>query len=576
MLPDRTSIFNRDMVEFIRSYPSIWPVLLALLLIPAMALVSRRSAGNGILTVNRDLILTGWGVACTALFVFSDLANFLYPAFHEDYESVGLSIAYSLFNGGQIYTAPDSGQLYTLPYGPAFYATLGLSHWLLGGGVFAAKFPCSLAPLLALGLFWSMARSLGASRSMAWVLVGLEASLLLAIRHASFWTKTDPLLLLVITVGAWVALRRDQRWSPVLGICAGLAMGLKLSAGGYFLPIFVLAFMSGWRFRAFAFCLVSLLGVFLLPFALFPYQISFTNYMSFLQLVAQEGFSMGFGGNYARWVVMFIGLVIVLDRWVGGTVPGNSESRRQGLVYRVALLGGFAVIAVPASVVGAGSNHHIPFIPLVLLACGNLFQPVGALRTWSFPQPLLWRSAACAILLGTGMVAIRNTWWIATLGREQEYSVKAGLTDIRQIIRQYPEYKILMGVGGESIGLPTRLRHELVLAGHPIGLDPAVVSDYQMGGGVEPRMGPLLEELDQRDKRPLLWLVARGGDPFTARNIYNPSLRVFPESFRRDFLERFLHQGQTPFFDLYFNKSTNQPLTMENHRGPDPRIKPPG
>ena len=553
---------SHGLIDFVRSFPAVWPLLLALILVPAFMLYAGRV---GFPPQSRDRILSIYGMLCIALFVGSDLANFLYPGFHENYESAGVSIAHTLYAGGEVYPAPASAELYALPYGPVFYAVLGASIQLFGENIHAAKLPCSLAPLLALALFWSIVRSRGAPRGLAFMLVGLEAALLLAIRHASFWTKTDPLLLLVVTVAAWIALRRDQRWSLALGACAGLAMGLKLSACGYFLPIFIIAYFSGWRPRAFAACFSSLLAVFALPFLLLPQQISFTNYLAFLHLVSQEGFSVAFGMKYFRWILMFAGLVLVFNAWMGPAFPANATSRLQGLLYGLALFAGFALIAVPASAVGAGSNHHIPFIPLVLMACMNISRARESTNVKTFPLAIVWKASASAILLATGMIAVKHTWWIAKMGLDSAAPAQAHITDLKQIIQKYHGHKILMGGGNAPESMHTKLRHELVLAGHPIGLDAAVVSDYQMGGGAKPEMDRLMEQIKARDQRPPLWLVARGSDPFTAGNSYEPERMVYPEDFRQEFRASYLLQEQTPYFDLYLAPVPGRTATSETH-----------
>jgi len=560
MQPILSSFFSEG-VGLLFSKPALWPPMLSLFLFPVFWFMSRRGMPPEILVKNRDSILMGWGIFCVSLFVFSDLENLIFPGYPEVYEGTGVSISYLLFKGHPLYPAPGSEECYALPYGPVFFAILGFCQWLSGeGNTYAAKLPCSLAPLLALGLLWSIARNRGASLSLAWGVVGLEASLLLAIGRASLWTKSDPLLLLVVSLGLWVVMQRDARWSPVLGLLAGLAAGLKMSALVYFLPILALAFLSGWRFRAFAVCLTVLSATFVLPFILLPGQISFRNYISFLHMVANEGFSFRFFINYTSWVGMFIGLVMVMDRWMGGTLP---EARFNGTVYRLSLLLGFVVIAVPASVVGAGATHHIPFFPLVLMACGPFIHPVRATRNWSPSVPWHWLAPGCAILLGTAMVAVKKTWEIAELEWDFSGRTEACLMDLRQLIQQYPGHKILMGTGqADRHDFPATVRHELVFAGHPIGLDMAVVSDYQMGGSAGPRLGPLLEQLNQRDQRPPLWLIPRGADPFQTKNIYGDQL-VYSGSFRRDFHTLFILQGQSAHFDLYVAKTTDQALANE-------------
>jgi hypothetical protein len=105
---------------------------------------------------------------------------------------------------------------------------------------------------------------------------------------------------------------------------------------------------------------------------------------------------------------------------------------------------------------------------------------------------------------------------------------------------------------GDENKLAARFRYQLVFAGHPIGLDAAVVSDYQFGGMADPDLPRLLEEIRRRDPRPILWLLPRGGAPFTSTNWYDAGLAIYPERFRRDFSDRFERRERTEFFDIYF------------------------
>ena len=537
------------MITLLRCYPSLWPAVFFLLFFPVFLAVSRSRSLSAWLGRIEPRLLCLWSLAGAGIFTFCGLAYLGCPAFFDFFESCGVSIAHTIFHGGVAYPDVSSAERYCLPYGPILYLVLGFSQWLFGASVFSSKLPCCLAAILAIGLFWHILRRRGLPALAAGALVGLAATSLLALRGTVFWTKSDPLILLVVMVGLWTSFRRTRLASVLLGACIGLAIGLKVTAAVYFLPVLVIAYFSGWSRRDFLICGAVVIVLVLLPFVLMPRQFPWRNYVAFFRIVGREGFGLSAASGYLRWFVMLAGLIFFSDHFIR---PSHTPQIRRRWFYRAVLAGGLVLAAIPGSTVLTSPHHLMPFVPLALLSFGNLFDREQRVD-WRYSDTPLCRAAVYAILGGCLSVAIQTACQFVRLRTEIDAQARACEADLRQILARHSQSAILMGTSrGCDSQVPVRFRHQLVFAGHPIGLDAAVVSDYQFGGLGDPDLPRLLAEIRRRDPRRVLWLLPRGGEPFTTTNTYDSHLPIYPEQFRRAFSDRFKLREVTPFFDIYF------------------------
>ena len=535
---------------FLHRYPSLWPAAFCLLFFPTLLAVSRSARLSALLARIEPRVLRLWGLAGIGIFVFCDLAYLTSPAFFDFFEGTGVSVAYTVFQGGVAFPDISSVERYCLPYGPILYLVLGSSQWLLGASTFSSKLPSCLAAVLAIGLFWRILRRRGLSPTAACVLTGLNATILLGFREVAFWTKSDALISLVVTVGIWAALRRSRLASALLGACIGLGIGLKITAGVYFLPVLAIACHTGWNRRDFVICGSVLLASVLFPFVLFPGQFPWLNYLAFFRTVTHEGFQMASAFGFLRWVAMLTGLIAVSDLFIRQSM--TPQSRRRRWACRAALACGFALVAIPACAVGSGPHHLMPFVPLALLSFGDLLARDDN-HEWRYSGKPLRRTVVYAIFSGCLLVAMQTAFRIVQTRIQIDGQARACEADLRQILTRHPQSTILMGTSsGDEAQFAARFRYQLVFAGNPIGLDAAVVSDYQFGGLAEPDLPRLLKEIHQRDPRPILWLLPRGGSPFTSTNWYGGHLPIYSDGFRRDFSERFQSRERTAFFDIYF------------------------
>jgi hypothetical protein len=229
------------------------------------------------------------------------------------------------------------------------------------------------------------------------------------------------------------------------------------------------------------------------------------------------------------------------------------QDRRWYFLYRAALAFGIALVSVPASAIGAGQGHFLPFIPLVLLSFKDVWMH-DADPKWRLSPRLIWRTPVYAILAACALVSMQTAFRIVQKRLELDKLATACNAQLREIIARHRTSTILMGTAGDADQFPAIFRYELVFAGNPIALDAAVVSDYQAGGVSEPNMPRLLAEIGSRDARPICWLLPRGGAPFSGSNFYDGIRPIYSEKFRRDFADRFELRESTTLFDLYFAK----------------------
>lgn len=538
------------MITLLRHYPALWPTVFFLVFLPVFLAVSRSRSLSASLRRIEPRLLCLWSLGGVVIFIFCGLAYLGCPAFLDFFESCGVSIAHTIFRGGVAYPDVSSPERYCLPYGPVLFLVLGSSQWLLGASIFSSKLPCCLAAILAIALFWRILRRRGLPATAAGALVGLAATSLLALRGTVFWTKSDPLIFLMVMTGLQAAFLSSRAASVLLGACIGLAIGLKITAAVYFLPVLLIAHFTGWSRRDFLICGAVLVALVILPFVFMPRQFPWMNYLAFFRIVGREGFGLSAAINYLRWLVMLAGLIFISDLFIFQSI--TLQGRRRCWAYRAVLACGLMLAAVPGSTVFTSPHHLMPFVPLALLSFGNLFDREQRIE-WRYSDTPLCRAAVYAILCGCLSVAIQTACQFVKMRVEIDAQARACEADLRQTLARHSQSTILMGTSrGDEVQVPVRFRHGLVFAGHPIGLDAAVVSDYQLGGLGDPDLPRLLAEIRRRNPRRILWLLPRGGEPFTSPNTYDSNLLIYPEQFRRDFSDRFERRESTAFFDVYF------------------------
>jgi hypothetical protein len=170
------------------------------------------------------------------------------------------------------------------------------------------------------------------------------------------------------------------------------------------------------------------------------------------------------------------------------------------------------------------------------------------------------------------MVAIQTAVRIQELRVIGEQETLPQQAELRRLLQDYRAATVLMGVGEDPRSSTLMSRHEMVFAGHPIGIDSAALMDYRRAGLPEPNLDKLESDLQQRTQREIVWIVPRG-EPFSAGNFYDDK-PLFSDEFRRAFHKEYRVAERTAFFDVYrraggepeagATKESSRPLTARH------------
>ena len=497
---------------------------------------------------------TGKGVACLIITAFlgADLIYCLSSSFWDHVEpSVAIS-SWMFWRGEPVYQSFQTQQRYSSVYGPYTYILEGCCQGLIGPSVFSTKLITCAAGALAIGLFYFVLYK-RTSADRALLFTSLLAALCLRLGPFAFWARSDPLLLLSVTLGLLAALRKSAASPIVLGLALGLAVGLKFNSFLYFLPVAVIAAKNGFGWRTLITVALIAAAVALLPFAIFP-QISLWNYLAILGVAGVRG--SGFLEYRLTWEWFVTVSTPVWGPLIFSLLATSKPAARMdSKVYLASIFVGFAVILMFASKVGAGPHHLLPFIPGILLFAAE--QTNHGIR-------FCWRSNLLSVigyalcfswLTSCVLVAFRSAYAISTDSIRQEPEARAAIRDLQQIIDQHRSLTLLGGapLGGTDVHGSYHL--QLVFSGMPPGINPPMQMDYQLGGLVETDLLKLEEELEEKYHRPIAWVVPKGALPIGMKTAYQPDRPIFSAKFHQDFAARFEKTESSAFFDLYTAKA---------------------
>lgn len=536
--------------SFLWTHPALWPAVLFAIVAPIHFARANRDRHSAQFTRREASVLVIGGALCLSLYIYSVFSYVFANTFLDLWESLTGSIASVFLRGGRVYPDFQTEERYASPYGPFLYLAIALSHLIFGATAFSTKLPCALATFVALALFWVIVRRQSGSRGIAFAFTGLEAALMLAFRVQAFWPKPDGLILLAVSAGLVCALRCGIAWQILFGFALGAAVDLKPHAAAYFLPLFVLAHHRGWQPRAFAAAACVAILTSALPF-LAHEQFSFPNYLRLLRLTMEEGFSVADALTFLKWVGLLAALMLVGDHWHRhATINGDPSAQRFRFWYRCALALGLALVAVPGAAVGAGPRHVIPFVPIILYDLSLRFS-AGAVRNCGPDRPI-WRLVAYSALSSCLMIAAQTAVQLSQRGALTKHPGALGRAEIMHTLDAHRDATILMGAGSDEHLPVALLRHEIVFAGNPIGIDLASAMDYRRAGIAEPNLAKLTTELHRRHRRRLVWLVPHG-EPFSISSLYDAQ-PVFSDRFRRAFHDSFALREASNFFDVYVER----------------------
>jgi 4-amino-4-deoxy-L-arabinose transferase-like glycosyltransferase len=437
----------------------------------------------------------------------------------------------SAFTAGRpLYPALDAAERYAHIYGPVLFLTHAASLRLFGASIVASKVVGALAIIASLGLGFRIFREREGPVAAIVATAGC-ALVYMAFGNVTFWTRSDPLLILCATVGLYAAhLQKRLPAILVLGVAAGVAMNLKVTGLLYLLPPAALVLLRHGP-RALVVSGVCALLTAAAPFTLST--ISLANYWGYLELSAGNGLSTARLRLNLEWAVFLyapsLGMLLIARR----TEAPPERAKRLAL----ALLPAIVVTAIVAAKPGGGPFHLLPFMPALAQAVLGL--GVGGRR------PLPARSLVVAFGIATVVLAVpRQLVFLRTTAARD---LRPAVAYLRAFADAHPGRSI--GVGFAGISYLSHARPEIVFRTGDYLLDAPAIQEHRLSGLELPASTMRAIEACRSE----YMLIPSGATPFDVPSAYYPlgPSEVFPEEFRATFFKHYIRTAAGDVFDVW-------------------------
>jgi hypothetical protein len=412
---------------------------------------------------------------------------------------------------------------------------------VLGAGILISKLAGVLAALLSLGLLAMALRQIRPPR-VAFVWTAIAALLYLAFGNISFWTRAEPLLLACVAGGLFCALQRQWLLAAIgVGVATGIATDLKLTGVCYLAPVLPLL-LARHRARAVIVCGAVAALLIVLPFAAWP-QISLADYRFWLQKSSENGLRVRLLRPNIEWA-------LYLAAPLGLSFVARDCIRHIWMLITCALC--MTLIVVLGAKPGAGPYHLLPFVPLIVWLGASFDADIRARANADTEVEMTWRPRATIAFIVPAIVVagIQQTLLIDAL---RTAASKHVARDIIAFAEAHPGDRIDMGYGGTSSykgSAPlTFYRPLLVFRSGAYLLDAPAIQEHQLAG--IPIPAPTFHAIARCDAD--YWLIPKGEEPFTTRNMYAATLfaPLFPPEFKGTFQNAYHLAMSTDYFDVY-------------------------
>lgn len=452
------------------------------------------------------------------------------PAFFDQAEPTIPAVAAVLGAGKPLYPALDAPERYAHIYGPALFLLQAAALSLLGPSIAASKVPGAAAALIGLVAAYAVFRRRVEVRG-AVAGTAMCALVFSTFDNASYWTRSDPLIVLCVVSGLFAPHLRNRALSAVvLGVSTGIAVNLKFTGPLYLMPAFALALAEHGARTAMTAALLAVpvaVAPFLLP------NVSPGHYWDYVELSARNGLAparLRQNVEWAAWLAAPLAAVVV-GGWKAAQVRKGAPAHLLSLVLSL------GIVTVVSAKPGGGPFHLMPFVPVLMYAF-----------LWMAPAPFLTgmkRSICVAFVLTALLLGLTDQSLVirTVSGRNLE----AAIADLRRFSDRHEGRRVAVGYAGTSYLSHARL--EVVFRTGDYLLDAPAVQEHRLSGLPLPE-STLRAILDCRVE---FWLIPRGPEPFAVPSAYAPQgpADVFPPEFRDAFLGRYERAGEAGSFDVW-------------------------
>ena len=483
-------------------------------------------AGTGLVVISVVSLITYVGVV---VYYATD------PHYFDAAEPTMTAVGWLFHIGQPIYHALDSAERYSHIYGPMAFIAHGLALGVFGPSIEASKWVGGGLALGSVGLIFTATRA-QTSFWRAVAITGVCMLLMLGFRNYSFWTRAEPLLIFCVSAGLVAAIRgRGQAAALVLGVFAGLLWNLKATGPVYSLPLFVMLLRRlGWR-PTFLSVLTAVV-VAVLPFLAWS-NVSFPNYVAWFRLSAANGLLWALFTRNIEWAAYFL-LPLVLVAYADRGI--RAPATKDWLLYTLTSVAATGVVVVAGAKPGAGPYHLLPLLPVMGFLIAQRLRRQAPAATMPTIVPI---TLVSFITVAAAIAFVQQMQFVTTMQGRRTLNE---IADIEAFADSHPGI-VEMGYGADDP--MTFERPVLVFRNNAYLLDAPAVGEHQLAGLTIPPA--TLDAL--RQCRVSYWLIPRGEQPFTAVNMY-PAVfpqPVFPDDFRRVFLEMHTRIATTQYFDAW-------------------------
>jgi hypothetical protein len=272
-------------------------------------------------------------------------------------------------------------------------------------------------------------------------------------------------------------------------------------------------------------------GAALLPFVVFE-NVPLDNYLSWVRTSASNGLVFWTLKQNLEWAI-FMAIPVV-----AASARGGRGAPHPWIVASLAI--GLGAVALAAAKPGAGPYHLLPFVPAILFAVAPAVSQLPAV------EDRRWLGAAWSLAISVGVIgALQVVYftWAAT-----RYPGAELAADVRAFVHAHPAARVEFAYPAHNEAY-SYVRPLVVFHQRSHLFDAPAVQEYQLSGMDLPDASVGAIERCEID----IWLVARGGEPFTLRNRYPRTghAPLFPEAVRRAFFAAYTRSDATEYFDVW-------------------------